>query len=95
MRPTYQIACLMVAMAGCTPLPDQELPPAMPPTENACGAADLQDLVGRNATVLETMRFGQTTRILRPGMAVTMDFSAERLNIEINDANIIEAVTCG
>ena len=36
------------------------------------------------AKKLEVMRFAKTVRIIRPGMAVTMDYSAERLNIEIN-----------
>jgi hypothetical protein len=60
-----------------------------------CGAADLQDLVGRSAKVLETMRFGSEVRIIRPGMAVTMDYREDRLNIEIDDKETIARVACG
>ena len=30
-----------------------------------------------------------------PGMAVTMDYSAERLNIALDEADMIVSVTCG
>jgi hypothetical protein len=54
----------------------------------------LPDLVGRDAAVLQTMRFGQTVRIIRPGMAVTEDYSTERLNIEIDARETIVRVSC-
>ncbi|NUB44681.1 hypothetical protein GEU84_009825 [Fertoebacter nigrum] len=81
------------ALAAC----QMETPPAPPADlpENACGAAALQNLVGQPASVLETMRFAATTRIIRPDMAVTMDFSPERLNIEIDRAEMISRVACG
>jgi hypothetical protein len=41
------------------------------------------------------MRFGTPTRIIRPGMAVTMDFAPARLNIDINAAETITRVHCG
>ncbi len=90
------VACATIVMlTACTQEPGMAPPPVTPPVENACGAADLQNLVGRDASVLETMRFGQPIRIITPGMAVTMDFSPERLNILVNDAEKIESVTCG
>ncbi len=71
-------------------------PPADPvPDGQTCGAEALQGLVGQDAAVLQTMRFGTTTRIIRPGMAVTMDYSPTRLNISINDRERIIRVTCG
>jgi hypothetical protein len=84
----------LIVMAACTMETTPVTPPPMPP-ENACGAADLQSLVGQPAAVLQTMRFSQPVRVIRPGMAVTMDYSAERLNIEIDAAERIIRVTCG
>lgn len=69
--------------------------PVMVLPEASCGAEEMQGLVGKSAKVLETMRFAHTVRILRPGMAVTMDYSAERLNIEVNEAEVIKRVSCG
>lgn len=84
----------LLALAACTMETTPVTPPPMPP-ENACGAADLQTLVGQPASVLDTMRFAQPVRVIRPGMAVTMDYRADRLNIEIDKAERIIRVTCG
>jgi hypothetical protein len=87
------LAALLLTACETTSNPIVSGPAA--PVENACGAADLQSLVGQNASVVEGMRFSQPMRLLRPGMAVTMDYSAERLNIQVNEVEVIEAVTCG
>jgi len=34
-------------------------------------------------------------RVIRPGMAVTMDYVPERLNIDIDAAEVISGVRCG
>ena len=82
------ILALLVACVEPAPLPT-------PPDADSCGATALQDLVGRPASVLQTMRFGTKTRFLRPGMAVTADYSASRLNINIDKSETISAVACG
>ena len=94
MRYPALLLVLPIALMGCVPEPE---PPVGDPTpvEDACGASGLQDLVGQSAKKLEVMRFAKTVRILRPGMAVTMDYSAERLNIEIDAAERITRVSCG
>ena len=79
-------AWLATACVPETPTPD--------PTA-ACGATDLQYLVGQSADRLEIMKFRRGTRIIRPGMAVTMDYSPDRLNIEIDAHEIIIRITCG
>jgi hypothetical protein len=61
----------------------------------SCGADGLQGLVGQPAAVLQTIRFGQVVRVIRPGMAVTMDYVPERLNIDIDAAEVISGVRCG
>lgn len=62
---------------------------------DTCGASDLRYLEGQSAQVLETMRFGVPVRIIRPGMAVTMDYSETRLNIAVGDDGRIARVYCG
>lgn len=89
---------LPLAFAACveaeTPPDPGIIDPPMPPI-GACGAPELQGLVGQPATVLETMKFGTETRIIRPGMAVTMDYRENRLNIEIDRNEVISRVSCG
>ena len=81
--------CAIAFLAACQPVVPES------PELSACGAPALQGLVGQPASVLQTMRFGTKTRIIRPDMAVTMDFRAERLNIDIDRAERISRVFCG
>jgi hypothetical protein len=92
MKQTVIVGCVAVLLAACQPvLPDG---PSDGPDLATCGADVLQGLVGQPASVLRTMRFAQETRIIRPGMAVTMDYRSERLNIEIDRAERISRVYC-
>ena len=71
-----------------------DIPPPLPP-EDSCGAPDLQFLRGQPETALQTMKFGVPVRIIRPGMAVTMDYNPTRLNIEIDETGEIFRISCG
>lgn len=84
---------LALALAACTPAPFPAPPPTAP--EGDCGAEALQGLVGRPAAVLQTMKFAGPVRIIRPGEPVTADYSAVRLNFEIDAAEVIARVVCG
>jgi len=92
------LALLMpLALAAClaeTP-PDPGTDIAPLPPEGSCGAPELQGLVGQPALVLETMRFATTVRVIYPGMAVTMDYQPQRLNIEVDEDKTISRVSCG
>jgi hypothetical protein len=84
-------AGLALALTACVEggLPEPE------PDPNACGAAELQFLVGQNRAVLAAMTLPAPVRVIEPGMAVTMDYSAERLNIDLDDEDRITRVYCG
>jgi hypothetical protein len=81
----------LVALTACQmdrlPAPDP-LPP-----EIACMPD--QSLVGQPDSVLAAMTFPQGTRIFRSGDALTADYSASRLNIEIGVDDTIIRVSCG
>lgn len=87
------LPALLVAIifTGCVPDEGTDAPD---PANDACGAREMQALVGRPASVLETMRFAGEVRIIPPGSAVTMDFRPDRLNIEIDAASRIARVYC-
>jgi predicted small lipoprotein YifL len=84
---------LTLAACGGGPTP---LPPAAPDRDiaDACGAAELQDMVGQSRDVLATMKFAVPVRVIEPGMAVTMDFQANRLNFAIGEDGTITSITC-
>lgn len=65
------------------------------PEQNACGAAGMQDLVGRDKSVLAVMTFPAGTRVLEPGTAVTEDYRSDRLNIDVDARGAITGVWCG
>ena len=44
---------------------------------------------------LITRTLAKTLRVIRPGEAVTRDFSSQRLNLEVDSAGNITAVRCG
>lgn len=95
MRPLALL--LPFAFAACV---EGEAPPdpgviVPEPPSGTCAAPDLQSLLGQPETVLHTMKFAGPVRIIQPGMAVTMDYREDRLNIEIDGAGKISRVSCG
>lgn len=78
-----------LALAAC--LADE---PDTMPDEDQCGAAALQSLVGQPQAVLDAMTFPEGTRIIQPGMPVTMDYRPDRLNIQIGEDGLIKSVHC-
>lgn len=65
-----------------------------------CDASALQSQIGQKATaaVLEELRSrsGSTNaRILRPGQLVTMEYNDTRLNLIVDDQDVMTAIRCG
>ncbi len=91
------LLALPLALAACLPATDDPVDaPATPgETPDACGASALQSLIGRKENVLETMRFSQPMRVVKPGTMVTMDFQENRVNFNLDDTGFITSVTCG
>jgi hypothetical protein len=86
------------ALAACVPVepgPGGPYPPVSSGGVNQCGALDLQFLVGGPARALESMRFNKPMRVIYPDTAVTMDYSADRLNFEVDRSGRIIRVSCG
>jgi hypothetical protein len=87
-------ACANTAPAGA------EAAPASGPASTRCNAAPAQFAVGRTIdTALESdarARAGaRTSRVLKPGQVVTMEFNAERLNLSVDEAGRVTRVNCG
>ncbi|WP_168732982.1 I78 family peptidase inhibitor [Aliigemmobacter aestuarii] len=89
-------AAIGLGLAACTPAapPDIE----MPTTEiglESCGGDKLQHWVGLPWNETMAAQAGPNLRVITPGMAVTMDYSAERLNVELDDGGIVRVLSCG
>ena len=75
-------------LAGCV------MEPAPPGGPDSCGASAYQYLVGKPGVMLDGMRFSQDVRVIQHGMAVTMDYRADRLNFWLDRRDVIERVNC-
>jgi hypothetical protein len=87
----------VLAAAACVPVSDPYPgdPGPVQDSVNQCGALDLQYLVGAPASELDRMRFNKPVRVIYPDTAVTMDYSADRLNFEVDRTGRITRVNCG
>lgn len=80
--------------AGTTP------PPAEPPAMATCDADAASGFIGQAATagVVEQARVAAgaaVARTLSPGEVVTMEFRGDRLNLMVDEANVVTGVRCG
>ncbi len=103
------ILAAALAIAGCAAVPPAEPPPGEPPPGEPppplpdglpCSAEGLGDLLGRPAGQqlgAEAMRRSGAgaLRWIRPGDAVTMDYSEHRLNIHLDERDRVQQFACG
>ena len=96
----FATAALLALTACADPPASPSPPPARAPQPGACNAAPAQFAVGR--TVDPTLRTealqrsgASTLRVIRPGDIVTMEFSSQRLNLELDPDGRVARVRCG
>ena len=92
---------LAFILAACTSAPP---PPATPDTPGAtlpssandtCGASMYSELLGQPINGKGVPGASQLTRHILPGTQVTMDYVAQRMNIEADAAGVIRKINCG
>jgi hypothetical protein len=91
-------AALACVLGACAQQPMPSAPP--PPMAGQCNAAGAQFALGgtANAALVEEARKRSgalMARVIGPGQAVTMEYSAQRLNLDVNAANSVMNVRCG
>lgn len=102
-RSALPVAALLFTLSACTMNPPRDIPPTggpNPPAALECHGEAAQDAVGKVATaaVVEQARKdagAQTARVLKPGQMVTMEYLEGRLNIYVDERNVITRVACG
>ena len=87
------IAALAVATMACATAPPDD-------AAAICRTEGLNDLVGRQASQeLGEAALGRsgarTLRWIRPGDAVTMDYSPQRLNVHLDEQDRVARFACG
>ena len=84
----YRLVPLVLLMA-C-----QTVPPA-PTALATCGGGPLSALIGQPVTSLPAAGGWGTLRVIRPGQPVSEDYSDQRLNVQLDAADRIVALSCG
>lgn len=87
----------VLALAACQAgvKPDAQSGAAVRSGDDPCGESRFSHLVGTSGDAVQASMFPQGTRVLRPGMVMTMDYRADRLNVVINPAGKVDRVYCG
>lgn len=98
------LACLL---AACSPARGPVPAPGNPPptiigdsVEGSCDDKAAASFIGRSADAATVSGAKQAAgargvRVIRPGMAVTMDHRPGRLNLHLDDRGRITRITCG
>ena len=81
----------LMLLAGCLPV----LVPTPGTPLTRCGADRLIGLIGSDIGTLPPQPSDRSVRILRPGDAVTEDYSDRRLNVILDGRDRITALSCG
>ena len=92
---------LALILAACTSAPP---PPATPDASGAtlpssandtCGASMYAELLGQPINGKGVPGASRLTRHILPGTQVTMDYVAQRMNIEADAGGVIRKINCG
>jgi hypothetical protein len=97
---TLLALCACNATGQGAPAPVQATKPPSEPAADQCGAGKLGGYVNQLPTsevmaAIERTVGQHRIRTIRPGDVVTMDFSADRLNIEVGEDGRIKRFRCG
>lgn len=89
------IAALLALLAGCAQHPSAERP-----GPRVCEATRMSHLVGRvadDATVQQARKQAgaERVRVVAPGMAVTLEYDAQRLTLYTDEQGRIKLISCG
>ena len=89
---------MALALTGCTSGGAQPMPE--PQLVAKCDADKARGIVGQAFTAesAEAARLAataRTLRLVRPGMAVTMDYRGDRLTIDVDERDVVTSLRCG
>ena len=96
---TFVAAAAMLAACASAPStpPVPDAPDAAIPSSanDTCGASMYAELIGKPIEGKGVPGEGRLNRHIRPGTQVTMDYLAQRMNIEADGAGTIRKINCG
>lgn len=104
-RPAF-LALTTAVLAACStaaPPMSDPVPPSNPspsPAPASCNHEPAQSMLGQPATAANVERARQLAgariaRVIKPGMMVTMEYIEGRLNINVDEKNVMIGIRCG
>ena len=88
------LAATLMVLSGCAAgVP--ALPPGSATGLESCGGTPIALLTGQPVSALPLTGDWGTLRVIRPGDAVTEDFSLQRLNVYLDAHDRIDRLSCG
>ncbi|MBG6291516.1 MULTISPECIES: I78 family peptidase inhibitor [Pseudomonas] len=104
-RVTLLSLLAVAALAGCSSKdsPSDAAQPAAdssPAMTGTCNAKAVQSIIGKvvTPTLTEEARRdagASVARVLTPHQPVTMEYNSQRLNIDVDDNQVVKQVSCG
>jgi hypothetical protein len=103
-NPLLPIALAFAAfsLSSCTaaPTPTATEPASQPAASGTCQADSVHWAIGHQADQATLARIRRESgaglvRPIAPGQAVTEDYRIDRVNVELDDANVIIRISCG
>src|SRR5690606_13382150 len=96
---TLSIIGTTLALAACSSV-DLNQPSQADAGSGGCDAAQASHVIGKHispAQEQEALRSSgaATLRVIHPGQAITRDYRAERLNLQLNDYDTVVRAYCG
>ena len=90
----------MLLTTGCSTVTSTDVIPIPRPGDAACAPDGLDLFLGKKATpelgvIMLKASGAKTLRWVAPGMAVTMDYRVDRLNVDLDEKNMVTRVHCG
>ena len=103
LRPILLLLAAGFALSACATPPAANADSSPPPAQESamtCHADKGQWAIGKLADEALVARVKADTtstrvRVIKPDMAVTMDYREDRLNLEVSADNIVTTVRCG
>lgn len=101
MKRLLLLSALLATSTACSSMPPNAKPSKpFPPRLMQCQADPGQGYVGQVAgedvvAQAKAATGATSVRVLKPGMAATMDFRDDRLNLHLDEHDVIVKVTCG
>jgi hypothetical protein len=107
---SFSLALAGLLLAGCSSTDKPAAPAAAPASaeetssaaapSGTCDSAAVASLVGKtaNTALVEQAKRqsgAETARVLRPHDVMTMDYNSRRLNIDVNETDVVKQFTCG